>query len=131
MYIKEYLCDDCNEYKGIQFFENENDYYCFECKYKDFLYCPYCDSYQSMDCFEDDYIYCIGCAEDFESDIEEDDYEKEEEAADDDFDETKTICCHLSISTCPAKKCIWGDDGDSDYFFSPSCRSFPHAMCTN
>jgi hypothetical protein len=32
---------------------------------------------------------------------------------------------------CPHAYCIWVDEeiDDTDYFFSPRCRWYPHAMC--
>lgn len=120
MYVKEYLCKCCLEFRTIEFFENEHNDFCVGCSNEDLCYCPGCDQHLEIEFFSEDCSLCLDCTgEDEKEVVVEDPWSVA-------LDTWKEIA-----KGCHGKNCLWINDNldDKDYFFAPSCRFHPHALC--
>ena len=123
MYVKEYLCKGCHEYRTIEHYENAYDDYCFGCRNEDLCFCPGCDQHVEIEYFDKDSVFCQDCLK--EDKVVEEDIEDPWDLA---IESLKEIA-----KTCTTNHCLWihDDVDDQDYFFSPACRFHPHAKCKN
>lgn len=123
MYVKEYLCKGCLEFRTLEHYQNQSDDFCKGCNDEDLCYCPGCDQHKEVECFEDASILCWDCLG------------EEEECIEENQDPWSIALEALReiAKECHTDHCLWvhQDVDDGDYFFAPSSRFHPHARCTN